>query len=236
MNARRRFPAVKLDVGPNLYVASEPRLVGACRLAWRSKKAFEIPVLTNKSEKFSDQELSKPLLEPLLFALALRAGDENSDGASSEEWLARLPVHIHVAHAGGIARFSYMPRDLTPKEAREYLTRLAIDFLNSNCYDLLPFELSVKQGELRKAYQVGDEEGVPEAEDYLNNLRDLLEQDRESDHPYYRPGRLMEVVSAEPPGDACDKVRRRLRLLDRGPKHNRQVKKKRKKRTKSAKV
>jgi exonuclease V gamma subunit len=225
VNARRRFPAVTLKVGPNLYVASELRLVGACRLAWRSKNAFEILVLTNKSE-FSDQELSKPILEPVLFALALRAGEEQGcAGISSAEWLDRLPVHIHVAHAGGIARFTYQPRDLTPGQSREYLTALAVDFLNSTCYDLLPFELIVKNPELRAAYRTAAEDMRRIDKTYLDTLRDLFELDQESDHPAYRPGRLMEVVSAEPPADACAKVRRRFELLDRGPEHNRQAKK-----------
>jgi exonuclease V gamma subunit len=239
VNPRRRFPAVKLQVGANLYVASELRLVGACRLAWRSDKAFDILVLTNKSE-FSDEALSKPLLEPLLFALALRAGDEKKDGLSSADWLDGLPVHIHVAHKGGIARFTYNPRDLTPREARQYLTTLAIDFLNSNDYDLLPFELIARYPELQAAYAALDEDVARLETDYSDILRDLLELDQESDFPAYRPGRLMQVVSAEPPGDAWNKVRRRFEIFDRGPQRNRQTKKKAKEQkkegSKSAKV
>lgn len=217
------FPALTLDIGANLYFPSQARLVGACRLAWRTPKAFEILILTNKKpDKNIQTELSKHLLEPVLFWLALRAGREAGPlGLSSAQWLEDLPLRVHLTHQEGIASFAY-PGNMSGDKARTYLTGLAADLLNPNSFDLLPFEVLVQFEEFRNAYQIEDKDFWKGSRSYQRRLQDFLDQDREKEgFSQYRWTPLLELAKAKVPADALSKVRRRFRILDIGPKRNR---------------
>ena len=71
------FAALRLRPGRELAAEAdaEIRVVGAAPFAWFSKDTFEVLVVTT-SKKVDARELCLPMLEPLLFYLALLANPE----------------------------------------------------------------------------------------------------------------------------------------------------------------
>jgi hypothetical protein len=224
VHARRQFPALELAFGPSLFLPAKVRVVGHWRFVWRSRRGLDVLVLTNRNgDKVPSTNLSRPLLEPLLFCLALRAGTQSGDGISSADWVENLPIRLHVAHADGMTRFTYRPQDWTAARALDYLTELVADFLDPCRFDLLPFELITRDKDLREAY-MADKLDTLRPVDYLRRLKDVIELDQENDfYRAYHAMALLDIVEHEVPKDALTKVRRRYRLLDRGPAHNRRV-------------
>lgn len=203
---------------PALSISAEPaaRIVGTLADAWKSKAAVHALVTTTASSKVSDKHLCKQMLEPVLFYLALRAFPKEEPAA---KWLGTRKFAIHIAHAEGIATHVYEAGDFTGDEAIGYLRDLVKDFLDSSCVELLPFELFSKRDDLREAYTA--DEPPRGAEEYQELLAEVVEDDAESTHPAYRPMALLKVVDLAVPADALEKIRRRFRLLDRGPARNR---------------
>lgn len=236
IGARQRFPALDLDID----TASKARLVGSQPLVWCSEQAVDVLLLTGK-KKIDGAHLSPPLLEPILFLLALKAGKESRD------WLGERTFGIHVVHGGGLTAFDFLPGDISNDDARNYLTELTRDFLDSRSFDLLPFDLvAAGKHKLRGAYLspqdkefldllaepgsqllelIGPHPGpvLPLEPGVLHDLntayaerfREELADDEDDMHRTYRGMRLMEIVEAKVPADALDKIRRRFWLLDR---------------------
>jgi len=215
IGARTRFPAITLPLTHNvpLLLPQQVRIIGSFTLAWRSPKTVELLVINN-SDKFKDTDLSRPMLEPLLFFLALQAG--NDDAGASRAWVGKRALHLHVAHNRGVTTFSYGSRDINPARAEKYLRDLVADFLDPTAFDMLPFDL-IASKDLSPAFILPDNEAAAYADDYQQRLEDMLEEDADSDHPAYWRMRLMEIVSTKVPGDAFAKVRRRFSMFDRGP-------------------
>jgi exonuclease V gamma subunit len=200
IGARRTFPALKI------VLSSLPhgvRLVGSQAFAWRSDDALDLLVLSTSGKgKVPDDSLSRPMLEPLLFYLALKAGTEpGPEGESSAQWLGEREFRLHVAHDEGIASFSYLPGDVSPDEARSYLAELVRDFLDRGSFDLLPFDLAVSDRGLRLPFRMTDEEvlanyrAFPAAADReARKLRERLGM--EEDDPV-DPDRPDETILAE---------------------------------------
>jgi len=215
VGARQHFPALRLslkDVG-----LSDARLVGQAAWVWRSDEALEILVLTNKSKaRVPANDLSVPLLDPLLFSLALKAGEERQKGGqTSLEWLGNRTLRIHAAHEEGIHSFQFHLESVRPDQAREYLTMLAREFLDITSFDLLPLEIIAGDKELKEAYQA--EEGAEAVgSDYCDLLQEKCEEDAENLHPKYRALKLLEIFDAKVPADAFEKVHRRLHFLFKG--------------------
>ena len=225
VGARWHFPALTLEIGPNLYGPAEIRLVGSCRLAWRTRKAFEVLVLTNKKpdKKHLQTEISKYLLEPVLFWLALRTGKEvGPDGISSSQWLKETPLRVHLVHQEGITAFTYQSGDISPQKARDYLTRLAVDLLTPHSFDLLPLEILIACEDFRKAYQIDRKDQLKEPGYFRKRLQDFLDEEKEKEgFSLFRWPALLDLAGAKVPPDALAKVRRRFRILDCGPRRNR---------------
>jgi hypothetical protein len=218
VGARIRLPALQITLPPAATPGTLPveaRLVGSLALVWRDKERLDALIITD-SKDVEENTLNRHMLEPLLFFLALRAGPDPS-------WARDLAFHLHIAHKEGIASFCYNQEDATPDEARAYLAELSAEFLDRGDFDLLPFDVVVADKALQQAYTLSDEAiALSGARDgYSTLLHDALENDRENDRGVYRAMKLMEIVNAEIPSDAFDKIRRRLRLLDRGPAQNR---------------
>jgi len=215
LGARRRFPALLL------FLPQEVRVVGSLALAWRSGDAFEVLVLSNVSGRnISEQDICYPLLEPFLFYLALRAGTAAGDGPSSAEWLGDREFRVHVSHQQGITSFAYAAADVSPAEARAYLAQAIADFLDRSSFEVLPFNLIVQDKNLKQAYILPDGAAPAEQlrEGYRRELEDAYEQDQDKDdHPTQYTAELVQLVDLPVAQDAFDKVRRRFRLLDRGP-------------------
>lgn len=220
INARERFPALRIpfsDGGATLFQPAEARLVGTLPLAWRSDDALETLVVSGGGKEISPSELCRFMLEPWLFYVALRAGAEAlPGGVSGRDWLGNRRFLLHVAHTGGIATYTYTAGAISPTEAERYLRALAEDLLDRASFDLLPFELIVKDRELAKAFSVRDGEAAGSAEAYAERLDELVAQDRDSEHPAFWYSELLELADPRVPADALEKVQRRLTLLARG--------------------
>ena len=224
VGARLRLPALEIALSPVEKQYSLPatvRLVGMLPLVWRSSEGLEALVITNAAKaRVPADNLSKALLEPLLFFFAFVASAERQgDAAGSREWLSPASFRLHVAQEEGVTSFTYRAEDITPDQARAYLTGLVEDFLNRGSFDLLPFDVVANDKDLRSAYTLPA--GAKELEllhgDYRHLLQEAIERDAENDRPAYRPMKLMEIIEANIPEDAFEKMRRRFHLLDRGP-------------------
>jgi hypothetical protein len=65
---------------------------------------------------------------------------------------------------------------------------------------------------------VKENEGeLPDPREYVQLLQEAIEEDGEQEHPVFRGMKLLEIVEVRVPDDALAKVRRRFRILDRGP-------------------
>ncbi len=224
VNARVHFPALTLpftEEGPSLFPSGSARLTGAFPLAWRTDDQFELLVVNPGRSQIPTRDLSKPMLAPLLFFLALRAGTQAGPrGISSGDWLGDRTLRLHIAHAEGLASFTYRPGDLPVDKARKYLLDLTRDFLDT-AFDLLPFELVVKDKELKKAFTERKAKALQHVEGYAERLAEAVALDQESAYPKFRASALLDLIEARIPANAFAKLRRRFRLLDRGPARNR---------------
>jgi len=225
VGARTRFAALTLPLAgaESNGLAQSVRLVGTMPLVWYSDDAVDVLVLTNRTaRRVSAKHLSVPVLEPLLFYLALLAGPERRpDTVAATEWLGERSFRVHATHRDGMVSFTYHPQDVSPAEARSYLTLLMKEFLDRSSFDLLPFDLIAEDETLRQAYE-SDADGPEAGAGYAAALREIYEEDQDDDFPVFWAMRLLEIVDARVPDDAYAKVRRRFRLLDRGPARARQ--------------
>jgi exonuclease V gamma subunit len=211
VGAKRRFPAVEVSLNDGNVI----RLVGSLPLLWRSNDALDVLVITNQSRINADQ-LNKPLLEPVLLYLAIKA-DRSVDALSARVWAGERRLRVHIAHAQGVAQCEFPADEVTAEEARAYLATLAHDFLDAGTFDLLPFDLIAAKEILREGY-VADDDALPSPKEYCSLLEEAVDEDGEKDfHALYQKMKLLEIVNVKVPADALDKVRRRFRLLDRGP-------------------
>jgi exodeoxyribonuclease V gamma subunit len=220
---RTRFPALRLPLAGAAPEVPEARLVGSLSWVWRTDTTLEVLLLTGShAKKFAGSHLSLPLLEPLLFLLALKAGREkNAAGLNSSAWLGDRAFQLHIAHDEGITPIVIPAEDVAGEEAHAYLGQLAGDFLQRGRFDLLPFDLLTadRNEALRQAYTLPDEAGELDSLrlHYRELLRQAIDDDQRDggDHPLWRPMQLLEIAEARVPDEAFDQVRRRFRLLDR---------------------
>jgi exonuclease V gamma subunit len=222
---RARFPALRLALpAAGDAVSTEARLTGLLDYVWRSDQSLDALILTNAaSRKVRSDHLSKPMLEPLLFFLALKAGVEaRAGGGASQDWLGQRAFHLHIARDEGLVTFEYRPEDITTADAHAYLTELVRDFLDRSRFDLLPFDLLAVETKdrLRQAYLLADDDPKLKrlAANYATMFQETVDEDQEQPgFAVYRPMKLLEIVEARVPDEALALVRRRFRLLDRGP-------------------
>jgi exodeoxyribonuclease V gamma subunit len=209
IGARYRFPALVLP-------ASRPlRIVGSTPFAWCGERRFELLVVTSaKGQKPAD--LTAYLFEPVLLYLTLLANREpGPKGISPQSWIAPRDFQVHVAFREGIQTWHYPVGAIRPEEALEYLISLTRDLLDPNDFDLLPFDVLGKVIELRRAYA---EEGTAlPAEQYRQLFEENVAEARDNPFRFNRIPLLVDMIGARVPADALAKVRRRFRLLDRGP-------------------
>ncbi|HYG73681.1 MAG TPA: exodeoxyribonuclease V subunit gamma [Planctomycetota bacterium] len=222
--ATLRFPALSLRNNALVPPADRDILVsGTCDLVWQSAEAIHIAlILHNKTtEDVGKDVLTHYLIEPVLFYLALLAGElDNPDGHSSRTWIGSRPLHLTIALEDGFAKFTY---SVSPAEAREYLSYLTNEFLKFAQLQTLPYFTIAKNEQLRGAFEYADDDPrLPQLrDDYPQLLQDALYEDEESAIPGDTRLRVTDLLSADIPADAFEIVRRRFRLLDRGPAQNR---------------
>ncbi len=98
---------------------------------------------------------------------------------------------------------------------------LAADCLDSTAFDLLPFEMIVKdykpwgKGQLADAYLLPEDKIGALAEDYHERLEDKIEDARENPfNKNYWDSPLLELGDVRVPADAFAKVRKRFRMMN----------------------
>lgn len=226
IGAKMRFPALELRPGHELPPDTAAiRVVGSTPFAWFSKDTFEILVITASKKKVDARDLCTPMLEPLLFYLALLANPlPNGKGIAARDWLSRRHFHLHLAHPAGIQTWTHPMGTVTPDEAMAYLVHLTRDFLDPAQLDLLPFELITSHVDLRRAFDERNQTPLtPEV--FVQLLEDKLADERDSgSYSSIRIPLVVELAGAAIPADALAKVQRRFGLLDRGPAQFRQAK------------
>jgi exonuclease V gamma subunit len=218
IGAKMRFPALRLRPGHELPAdGPEIRVVGSTPFAWFNRDTFDILVLTTSTKKFDAGQLHAPMLEPLLFYLALLANPEpNGKAIAAKDWLSRRHFTLHLAHPAGIQTWAYPIGLIAPDEAQQYLTMLAGELLDPTQLDLLPFDLIAREYEFRRAYDETSPSQVS-AEEYVSLLKDKVADERENPWSSVHIPLVVEMAGASIPVDALSKVQRRFRLLDRGP-------------------
>ncbi len=210
IGARYRFPALCLE-GEGRTI----RVVGSTPFAWCGERRFEILLITN-AKGMKPAEVSPYLFEPVLLYLTLLANTEpGAKGVSPQRWLAPRDLHVHVSYREGIQTWTYPAGTITEAEAKDYLVALTQDLLCAEEFDLLPFDVIVKTPELSRAYY---EEGTAlPAEQYRMLLEEHVAEARENSFRFNPIPLLVDMIGARVPADALAKVRRRFRVLDRGP-------------------
>ncbi len=212
LGAKLRFPALRFRAG----TSDETRVVGSAQLAWHSSNRFEVLTLTN-SERVEGDRINLPMIEPALLHLGLLANAEpNADGISAQNWLAEREFLLHVAHKSGITTWTYPPGAITPAEAESYLADLTSDFLKHDQFDLLPFDVMRGHTELRQVFNESASLQLA-PDDFRRLLDEAIDDVRENPFSTTQIPLLVEMIRAETPVDALQKVQRRFRLLDRGP-------------------
>ena len=183
----------------------EARVVGSVMHAWGSETKVDVLVWCLQNEP-SDNDLLRYLLEPGLFYLALTAGR-----VSNQDWLGRRDFEMHVAHAHGVDHFGYPAGFVSPEQARNYLAQLATDFLDPQCLDLLPLRRILERKELCGAVRHADGQLGNLPAQFASLLEECLAADVEDGGNWNRWSTpLVELVNAQVPADAFDKIRRRL--------------------------
>jgi exonuclease V gamma subunit len=226
VGAHLRFPALKLNLPVTAgRTAIQARVCGFVPMAWADAESFEILVLTSKAD-LEVATLSKHLFEPVLFYLALRANPEEFAGAeSAQRWLRGLAFHVYVLCKEELYTYSY---SITEDEAGAYLENLAADFLDPTSFDLLPFELIAedtrKPTSLSAAYVLPDDQLGDLPTEYYRLLAEKIEQASDTNFGNFWHSPLLDLARVQVPEDAFAKIRRRFRLLDRGPQAHRDEK------------
>jgi len=217
IGARRRFPPLMLPLARSIPQRpfTQIRLSSTMPLVWADDKNFDIIVLTTKKELEKPGILNDLLFEPVLFYLALLANSAAFPGEiSSRNWLKSKEFHVHIANKETLNTYRY---DFTEGEALTYLAELAADFLDPTTFDLLPFEVFADMGKLADAYILADDQIGNRAANYREELEEKIEEASESDRGNFWRNSLLDLAQVMVPEDAFHKVRKRFRLLDRGP-------------------
>ncbi len=223
LGARLRFPALRLRPGRELPAVApqEIRVVGSTNFAWHSERVWQVLVVS-QSKKIDAREVAPAMFEPVLLYLAMLACDEpGGDGVSPRKWLAQRDFVLSVAHREGIATWTYPAGSIMPTAATEYFTQLTADFLDPTRFDLLPFDILGKTLEMKRAYQSDtDVNLLPVA--YQQLIEDALAEERDNTFNGLKIPLLVDMVQAQVPADALQRVRRWYRLMDQGPARVRQ--------------
>jgi exonuclease V gamma subunit len=223
VGARLRFPAAVLNFAEHIPVRSvfQARLSGFAPLVWAGEQ-IEVLVITSAGD-IEECKLNKSLFDPVLFYLALGLSVPTAPGElSAAQWLAGRQLHVFVAGRDAVCRYAYAS---SAEEARAYLTHLAADFLDPTTFDLLPFDVIIKDADkdtsLAAAYSLAADQLGDLPATYYQRLHERVEEEQESDFGGYWRSPLLDLAKVQAPEDAFAKVRRRFRLLDQGPRQNR---------------
>jgi hypothetical protein len=190
-------------------------VVGSQDLAWLGKDEIVLLTIhTGSKANVRAGALCRPLLRPLLFGVALRAGETLSP---DYQQFADRTLQVHLAHEGGIASYSWPPEALDGNATRDYLLGLVNEFLEETRFDLLPADILFgERNDFRSAYDGrGETATTGQRRAYARKLQDAVDRDRDSFMPLYRLPKLLRIVPAKVPGNAFDQVQRRFGFLDR---------------------
>jgi exonuclease V gamma subunit len=215
VGAKLLLPSVRVETARGPAV-----IVGGHDIAWHDASTISLlSVYTGSSNRVRQGALCRPLLAPLLFGLALRAGEAMPDAEAFCSRFAGRELFVRIAHEKGVESYQWSPGDMPAEAARDYLTRLASDFLDPAGFDLLPADILLdKNSHLEEAYRDDDAaETRDEKQSYAVAFQEAVDDDADNEfgRAYYRM-KLLEIVTTTVPDDAYDKIRRRFRPLYQG--------------------
>jgi hypothetical protein len=215
VGAKLLLPSLRVETARGSAV-----IVGGYEFAWHDASTISLlSVHTGSSNRVRQGALCRPLLAPLLFGLALRAGEAMPDAEAFCSRFAGRELFVRIAHETGVESYRWSPGDLAAEAARDYLSGLANDFLDPAGFDLLPADILFKdKAGLERAYRDHDAAATPEEKrTYAADFREAVDDDADKEYGRaYYPMKLLEIVTTTVPDDAYDKMRRRFWPLDQG--------------------
>jgi hypothetical protein len=199
------FPAFEINAIPH-----PATIHGSQPFVWKTDQAIEMLVLTSSSSSGDLKpgrdgywRISKHILPALLTYIVLQSGNtKNSDGISSAEWIANLPLKINICYkAKEIVTATFA---IDKDTAIKYLVMLSKEYLTMNSFEDLPLDVICK-----KALWPLD---ATMKADYFNNLEDEIENSLNDSFGggLSRMALLNLISDLTPPCDAFDKVTNRL--------------------------
>jgi exodeoxyribonuclease V gamma subunit len=215
VGARLLLPPLRVET-----LRGPATIIGGHDIAWLDEGTISLlSIHTGSANRVREDALCRPLLAPLLFGLALRAGEAMPEMKEFRSRFAGRELVVHIADKEKVESYQWSPGDLPTEAARAYLIDLANDFLDPGGFDLLPADiLLTKNSRLEGAYRDDGAMATPDdKKTYLDAFQKAVDKDAENaDWRTYRPMKLLEIAPAKVPDDAYDKVRRRFQLLDKG--------------------
>jgi exodeoxyribonuclease V gamma subunit len=197
-----RFAALRLELPE-----AEVLLDGRMEYVWRTESTLEALVICSANKESGKKPVTRLMLEPALFYFALLAGSDTA------EWLGERRFNVSISCKNGMDTYSFA--GISPAEAREYLTRLAAEFLDQTTFDSLPLVTILGDKKLHAPFLAANADGVAAEQKlaYAYQLSSAI-ADREED-TFSRDDRLKvaDLVETRVPDDAFDKLHRRFRLI-----------------------
>jgi len=196
----KRFGPVSLKVISKSGPEKEADLNGELPFVWYDGQSsrYETVILKNRRPK-SGGGLSRDMLAPVIFYMGLKV----SGAIGSEEGFT-----IYIFDREGIAGKGSI--NVTPKEAKKYLSELLADYLDEKTFDLLPLDI------VKKTLKDFPEEPKSEKRafsSYRLRLEEEILQASAGSYSSYRPSAIVSALDLRVPEDAYSKVARRIKWI-----------------------
>ncbi|MBP7056580.1 MAG: exodeoxyribonuclease V subunit gamma [Candidatus Omnitrophica bacterium] len=196
----KRCGPVSLKVLSKNGFAKEVDVNGELQFVWHDDQSsrYETVILKNRRAK-SGARLSRDILTPILFYIGLKA----SGAIDVEEGF-----NIYVFDREGIA--DKVSVNVTPPEAKKYLSDLLTDYLDEKTFDLLPLDV------VKKTLKDFPEESKPDKKalaSYRLKLEEEILQASTGAYSSYRPSAIVSALDLRVPEDAYSKVSRRIKWI-----------------------
>ena len=185
---------------------NELKLIGELENVFTDKKNNLIEMVSITGSKYERKSI-KHFIKPILFYLSMLSSDKkNSDDISSCEFFKDCSFKMNILFDDKIIDFS-MNKNISPEDAKKYLSKLIIDFLEYDNYDMLPFEIIA-----------GDKKLFPpdknlSAAVFNELLIEKIEDELNDDYSYFYYRDILKIIKPDIPKDALLKIKARYRYF-----------------------